>query len=175
MSWYNFQGPVQGGFGPLGAEDDERRRRRRDAYRDAGAPYAGGASGAPPADIAGLKREMGAWSMEDVVMPQDVTPSGPQQQLVPSAPRQAAAVDLGEGAVQGARSVSFKEEPEVFSMPQHVTAGGRDGPPRREGPEPIPIPSDPRGPQLVPPRECRRWRQGRRGPVSPSRVFIFRR
>ena len=45
-SWYNFPGPVQGGFGPMGAEDDERRRRRRDMHRDAGSPYAGGASGA---------------------------------------------------------------------------------------------------------------------------------
>ena len=48
MSYYQFQGPVQGGFGP-GLFDDEQMRRRKRHYRDAGAPYSGGITVPPPA------------------------------------------------------------------------------------------------------------------------------
>ena len=48
MSYYQFQGPVQGGFGP-GLYDDENMRRRKRHYRDAGAPYSGGITVPPPA------------------------------------------------------------------------------------------------------------------------------
>ena len=44
MSYYQHQGAVQGGG--YGALDDEMRKRRRH-FRDAGAPYSGGASQPP--------------------------------------------------------------------------------------------------------------------------------
>jgi len=92
MSYYQFQGPVQGGFGPL--DDDMRRRRRH--YRDAGAPYSGGIS-QPQARLALPAPQQVGVSPEE-------GPSGPlAPQYAPDralAPRQGAAVDLGQGPQQ---------------------------------------------------------------------------
>lgn len=94
-SWYSFAGPVQGGWGPMGAEDDERRRRRRDAYRDGGAPYSGGASGGGILpDASGRHPASGPYAHGEQGGQASYDAWGS------SAPRQAAAVDMGQGAVQ---------------------------------------------------------------------------
>ena len=106
MSWYNFGGSVQGGYGVFAGDDIERKRRRRDAYRDAGSPYQGGSSGS----LSSLPR--GGFSDAAWGDPSDnVQPA--QAQQARHAPRQAAAVDMGQGV----------EQPSVM-MPQHATAGG---------------------------------------------------
>ena len=107
MSWYNFSGPVQGSFGPLSGDDDERRRRRRDSYRDAGAPYAGGGSGVG----SGLGADEVHQQVQSYGMPQNLTAGAwGQEAQRGNAPRQVAAVDLGQGAHQPL-------------MPQHATRG----------------------------------------------------
>ena len=114
MSWYNFPGPVQGGFGPLGAEDDERRRRRRDAYRDAGAPYQGGASGAGIApDAAGQYQASGPFAGDQGAYDAWGTQQG-------AAPRAAAAVDLGQGAQQQPLNIA----PVQARVVQHIGGPG---------------------------------------------------
>ena len=125
MSWYNFPGPVQGGFGPLGAEDDEKRRRRRDAYRDAGAPYQGASSGVQQAEEPGLPGPSAAdaaWGM-----PQAPAGAGAPQQRQ-HAPRQAAAVDMGQGAEQPQWEAYAGGRRPHGLQPQDVTPSG---PPRR--------------------------------------------
>ncbi|MBN93255.1 MAG: hypothetical protein CL928_04175 [Deltaproteobacteria bacterium] len=89
--WYNFSGPVQGGFGP----DDEKRRKRRDVWRDAGAPYQGGASGGIEPDATGQYQASGPFAGDQAAY--DAWGTQPQQG---AAPRAAAAVDLGQGAQQ---------------------------------------------------------------------------
>ena len=88
MSYYQFQGPVQGGFGP-GLYDDENMRRRKRHYRDAGAPYSGGITVPPPA--AAIERVV---PVEQYKL-QDIQPRHGGQ-----APRMSAAVDLGGGPQQ---------------------------------------------------------------------------
>ena len=61
MSYYQFQGPVQGGFGGFGPGlflDDEQRRRRKH-YQDPGRPYTGGVS-APPVKMPTYELEIQA-------------------------------------------------------------------------------------------------------------------
>ena len=93
-SYYQFQGPIQGGFGP---SLDEEMRKRRKHSRDAGAPYGGGSSGIPTTrqriDIGAQKA-----AAQQVFPPQPAAVAPPQQQ--PLAPRLASAVDLGAGPVQ---------------------------------------------------------------------------
>jgi hypothetical protein len=89
MSYYQFQGPVQGGFGPL---DDEMRRRRKH-HRDAGAPFSGGNT-MPPAGPAKFQK-MPEYNV------QVADPAPPDHQGAQgAAPRMAAAVDMGQGPVQ---------------------------------------------------------------------------
>ena len=88
MSYYQFQGPVQGGFGGFGPGlmDDEQRRRRKH-YQDPGRPYTGGVS-APPV-------KMPAYELEIQASPPAQAEQAPS--AGPAAPRQAAAVDMGAG------------------------------------------------------------------------------
>jgi len=89
MSYYQHQGPVQGGG--YGALDDEQRKRRRH-FRDAGAPYSGGISQPPsqqPLTTGG--------GPASAVPTYDVQVQQPQPL---AAPRMGAAVDLGHGPVQ---------------------------------------------------------------------------
>ena len=95
MSYYQFAGPVQGGFGPF--EDDMRRRRKH--YRDAGSPYAGGASVAPSLQQPKKQPMVDMISnqpadYEDIHKIQPRMPAGVQQ------PRHGGAVDLGKGPEQ---------------------------------------------------------------------------
>jgi hypothetical protein len=89
MSYYQFQGPVQGGFGPL---DDEMRRRRKH-HRDAGAPFSGGIT-TPSAGPAKFQKVP-----EYNVQVADPAPPD-HQGAQGGAPRMAAAVDMGQGPVQ---------------------------------------------------------------------------
>ena len=89
MSYYQHQGPVQGGG--YGALDEEQRKRRRH-FRDAGAPYSGGISQPPsqqPLTTGG--------GPASAVPTYDVQVQQPQPL---AAPRMGAAVDLGHGPVQ---------------------------------------------------------------------------
>ena len=97
MSWYNFSGPVQGGYGPMGAEDDEKRRRRRDAYRDAGSPYAGGASGG---GIIPYQQDQPQHPASGPFAGGEQGGQAGYDAWGSGAPRQAAAVDMGHGAMQ---------------------------------------------------------------------------
>ena len=109
MSYYQFPGPVQGGFGP---DDDEARRRRRHSQ---GGPYSGGVSSAPrPAP------GMASAAEPQPIMPQYVTPSAPS-----AAPRQAAAVDMGSGPQQP----SLMEAAQALDVEM---AGAYDEPVKRE-------------------------------------------
>ena len=105
MSWYEYAGAVQGGgFGP---DDEERRRRRRHA-RDSVAYTGGMVSRASP-------RPSSGWGSR-APMPGEVMPTAEATavQALPSsepsagwrsvgplhAPRQAAAIDMGQGVQQ---------------------------------------------------------------------------
>ena len=88
MSYYQFQGAVQGGYGP-GLFDDPDARRRKKHYRDAGAPYSGGIT-VPPSAAAAIERVV---PVEQYKL-QDIQPQAA------AAPRMSAAVDLGSGPVQ---------------------------------------------------------------------------
>ena len=89
MSYYQFSGPLQGGFGP----DDDDMRRRRKHYRDAGAPYSGG--------ITRLQEKAPIYDVQ-VKEPKWGAQPDPPAAGVPQAPRVSAAVDLGQGPVQTA-------------------------------------------------------------------------
>ena len=91
MSYYQFQGPVQGGFGP--AFDDDEQRRRKKHHRDAGAPYSGGISTMPSAKP--LEPAPSIYQN----MPYDIHDIQPK---AGAAPRMSAAVDMGDGPVQQA-------------------------------------------------------------------------
>ena len=116
MSYYQFQGPVQGGFGGFGPGlmDDEQRRRRKH-YQDPGRPYTGGVS-APPV-------KMPAYELEIQASPPAQAEQAPS--AGPAAPRQAAAVDMGAGPVQqsipdpGIRD--FREREYSPDMPERMT------------------------------------------------------
>ena len=92
MSYYQFQGPVQGGFGP--AFDDDEQRRRKKHHRDAGAPYSGGISSMPSArplePAPSIIQNPVSYDIHDI------------QPKAGAAPRMSAAVDMGDGPVQQA-------------------------------------------------------------------------
>ncbi len=87
MSYYQFQGPVQGGF----ADEDDMRRRKKHHW-DAGASFSAGISTAPSA----AKFEK---MPEYDVQVADPSPAD-HQGGAGGAPRMAAAVDMGQGPVQ---------------------------------------------------------------------------
>ena len=108
-TWYQFQGPVQGGgFGPF---DDAEQRRRRKHYRDAGAPFMGGTQALPT-----KFERMPQYDVQVAQAPQDVEMQAP----APAAPRQAAAVDLGAGPVQQPVR-DFRERQPSPEMPERMT------------------------------------------------------
>ena len=87
MSYYQFSGPVQGGFG--GFDDDMRKRRKH--HSGAWGPYQAGASTAPSAKFEQMPQY-------DVEM---IGSAKPQYALGGiAAPRQAAAQDFGKGPEQ---------------------------------------------------------------------------
>ena len=105
MSYYQFSGPVQGGgFGP----DDEERRRRRKHHRDAGAPFSSigvrqmeplvATPSAPPSGYTGLGLGAGA-GVQPGRRPASEQQVGHVLQQA-AAPRQQAAIDMGQGAQQ---------------------------------------------------------------------------
>ena len=114
MSYYQFQGAVQGGgFGP----DDEERRRRRKHHRDAGAPFSSmgqmpqtATPSAPPASgYTGLGLGAGAG-----VQPGPRAAPRMPQTATPGAPRMQAAVDMGQGAQQAAIMPSLQQAARAF-------------------------------------------------------------
>ena len=128
MSWYQFQGAVQGGYG--GEFDDDEHRRRRKHYRDAGAPYTGGASSGGPLEEGGggsapFREKIPDYWTEVAAKPGGVPdPIGPGVQPPPSPPQP----DRGppEVGVPGPRI-----DPPTEIDPQ---AGGSGRLPRRPAP-----------------------------------------
>ena len=88
MSYYQFSGPVQGGFG--GFDDDMRKRRKH--HSGAWGPYQAGASTAPSAKFEQLPHH-------DVEMIGSAKPQYTAMGGI-AAPRQAAAQDFGKGPEQ---------------------------------------------------------------------------
>ena len=89
MSYYQFSGPVQGGYGPW---EDEMRRRKK--HHHVAAPYGR------------QKQPVSRQSKYEQVPDYDVQMDPPDQQPAgqgppgPGPPRHAAAVDMGQGPVQ---------------------------------------------------------------------------
>ena len=116
MSYYQHQGPVQGGG--YGALDDEQRKRRKH-FRDAGAPYSGGISQPPsqqPLTTGG--------GPASAVPTYDVRVQQPQPL---AAPRMGAAVDLGQGPVQQASEADIARKfAPAYDPHQMISRGSPD-------------------------------------------------
>ena len=134
MSYYTHNQPIQGGGG-FGPTWDDQMRKRRKHYRDAGAPYQGGSSGIQTTPQQRLDIGAQKAAAQDIFAPAAVAPSQPQQM---SAPRNASAVDMGDGPVQP------KVDPMSLFGP-HSQLGQAPYDPHRmigRGPSPEPAPVD---------------------------------